>query len=74
MQINININELCNFINLPITPCILELNFLTTLVLNTLNLSPSLNMRDQDFKINKRQVKLHITFLNQYVCLQETEK
>ena len=49
-------------------------NFLTTLVLNTLNLCSSLNMRDKDCNINKRQVKLHITFLNHYVCMQERER
>jgi len=46
----------------------------TTLLLNTLNLCPSLNMTDQDCNINKQQVKPHITFLNHYVCLQETER
>ena len=45
-------NELCNFTNIPVTSCILWPNFLTTLVLNTLNVCPSLNMRDQDCNIN----------------------
>jgi hypothetical protein len=67
-------NDLCNFTNLPNTSCILGPNFLTTLVLNTLNLCPSLIMRDQDCNINKWQVKMHITFFNNYVCVQETER
>ena len=33
-----------------------------------------LNTTDQDCNINKRQVKLCITFLNHYVCIQETER
>jgi hypothetical protein len=40
----------------------------------TLNLSPSFNMTDQDCNINKWQGKLHITFLNHYVFIQETER
>jgi hypothetical protein len=47
-------------------------NFLTTLELNTLNLCPSLNMTDQDCYINKRQVTLHITFLNH--CLHTADR
>ena len=52
---------------------ILELNFLTTLVLNT-NVCPSLNTTDQDCNINKQQVKLYIAFLNHCVCIQQTER
>ena len=47
-------NHLCHFTNLPFTSCILRHNFLTTLVLNILNVWPSLNTRDQDCKINNR--------------------
>ena len=73
IQLRLATNELCNFTNLPISSCTLGPNFLTTLVLNTFNL-PSLNTRDQDCNINKWQVKLHITFLNHYVCIQERDR
>jgi len=63
-----------NETNLPVISCILEPNFLTTLVLNTLNVCPSLNTRDQDCNKNKWQVKLHIAFLKHCVCTQQTER
>ena len=53
IRLRLATNELCNFTNLPITSCILGPNVLTTLVLNTLNVCPSLNMRDQDCNTNK---------------------
>jgi hypothetical protein len=74
IRLRLATNELCNFTNLHITSHILGPNFITTLVLNTLNRCPSLNTRDQDFNTNKRQVKLHITFLSHCVCMQETER
>jgi len=64
--------QLCNFTDPPITSCILGQNILTTLLLNTLNVCPSLNMTDQDCNINKWQVKLHITFLNH--CLHTADR
>jgi hypothetical protein len=61
-----------NGTNIPITKCILEPNFLTTLVINTINVFPSINTRDQDCKINKQDFRLHIAFLNH--CLHTADR
>jgi len=58
--------------NIPITKCILEHNFLTTLVINTINVCPSINTRDQDSKINEQQVRLQIALLNH--CLHTADR
>ena len=67
-------NQLSNFNKLPATSCKLELKFLTTQVLNTLNICPFLNTRDQDNNINKWQVKLHTALLNQCLCVAVRKK
>jgi hypothetical protein len=66
-------NELCNFNYLPITSCMLGPTFLTTPVLNTLNLCPSLNMTDHNCNLIKQQVKIH-TLITMLTYIRQKHK
>jgi hypothetical protein len=48
--------------------------YITAQLFHTFNLCPSLNTTDQDCNIHEWQVKLHITFLNHYNCIQEIQR
>jgi len=67
-------NELHNFNYLPITSRILASKFLTTVVVNTLKLCPSLITKDQDSSINKQQVKIHALITMSAYMRQKEER